>query len=339
VVPIKMLITLFFIVIFCSYICTIKLTTTMELKNVKKALFIENGFFDDMKGHFVYDLYEKLESNGVECIIIDQASQKKVEVFQNANSADLIAFASTFLYESEVKGIGDLLKNVKSPKMILGQVVGGNSLLYYVDKIWSIEELSQLSHHRLFEIISNPHYDENFTEELDLTFYPKELERLEQERIQRNKGFRKTGRRVKIKTLQAVGKQWSNLKEGNIVDELDCSSIDPNPNRGTWVMGLEEPVKLLNDSGYEEWEYEDLKASALTREFFSRGSMLHQTELMKVVSDWIKNVSGKLNATELWEWCDNLCNTVGVERRGNRSYFERRLKEYKGKYTYFKEPS
>jgi hypothetical protein len=308
-----------------------------EFLKVKKALFIENGFFNDMKGHSVYDLYEKLKENGVECVVIEQASQKKSEVFQSASSADLIAFASTFLYEAEVKGVGDLLKNIKEPKLIFGQVVAGSSLIFYIEKLWNLNELIELSHHRLFELTGNAHYFEDFYVELDMKAYPTRLAEEERERQERNKGFKKTGFKVKIKKLQAVGKQWSNLKEGDIVDELDCRSIDPNPTRGTWVMGLEEPVKLLNDSGYEEWEYEDLKARALVKEFFSRGSMLNQTSLMTTVEDWIKHVSGKLNASELWEWCDNLCETVGVERRGNRSYFERRLKEYKGKHTYFKE--
>ena len=310
------------------------------LKNVKTALFIENEIFEDMKGHNIYHLYEFLSEMGVDCKVIDRAASHKIEVFTYANKVDLIAFASTFLYANDVKGVGDLLKMVKEPKLIFGQSISSGSIVSNIESIWSLEELVQLSHHRLFEITSSPKYFEDIPDwltEIDMTVYQKEVDRLEKERIERNKGFQKTGRTVKIKKINAVGSEWSDLKEGDIVDELNCLSIDPNPSRGVWVMGKTEPVKLLNDSGYEEWEYAELNATGLAREFFSRGSSLDKTDLLNLVADWIKNVSGRLNETDLWVWCDNLCNTVGVERRGNRSYFDRRLKEYRGKYTYFKE--
>lgn len=75
----------------------------------------------------------------------------------------------------------------------------------------------------------------------------------------KNKSFKKTGYKIKIKNIIAQGAQWSTLKEGDIVDELECSEIDPNPSRGVWVMGKDEPVKLLNDSGYDEFEYSENK--------------------------------------------------------------------------------
>lgn len=180
---------------------------------------------------------------------------------------------------------------------------------------------------------------ETFGTEISMSEYHEEKAKLEKERIERNKGFRRTGRMVRIKDIKAFGPQWGNLKEGDIVQELDCSSIDPNPKRGVWVMGIDEPVKLLNDSGYEEWESEGFQANELAREFFSRGAMLHQTELMGLVKDWIIKCSGsmKLSDAELWEWCDNLCTTLKLERRVNRAYFERRLQEHRKNYVYFKE--
>lgn len=312
-----------------------------DIQKIKKALFLENEFFNDMKGHFIYDVYEHLIHKGVNCVVIDQASGKKEQVVKEATDSDAIFFASTFLYESEVKSVGNLLKALPS-KLIFGQSIGSGSLEGNIERIWKLDEILQFSHHRIFEITKNSKFledDETFYEEIDLSSYQKEKDQLEKERIERNKGFRKTGRMVKIKEIVAAGPQWGNLKEGDIVQELDCSSIDPNPKRGVWVMGVDEPVKLLNDSGYEEWEYDGCKANALVREFFSRGCMLHQTELMDLVEKWIVNCSGslKLSDAELWEWCDNLCNTLNLERRGNRRYFERRLQEHRKNYVYFKE--
>ena len=98
-------------------------------------------------------------------------------------------------------------------------------------------------------------------------------------------------------------------------------------------MGLDEPVKLLNSEGYEEWKYAELKADNLAREFFSRGNALDKEKSIQLISDWIcyGNLAN-MDSTELWDWCDELCNTIDVERRGNRSYFEQRLKEYAKKY-------
>jgi hypothetical protein len=65
--------------------------------------------------------------------------------------------------------------------------------------------------------------------------------------------------------------------------------------------------------------------------------MLHQKELMETVVQWIKRTLPEYNRSEVWEWCDTLCNTLGLERRFYRHYFERRMLEYKSKHTYFKE--
>jgi hypothetical protein len=312
-----------------------------NLQKIKKALFLENEFFDTMKGFYIYDVYEYLTHKGVNCVVIDQASGNKEQVGKEAIDSDAIFFASTFLYESEVKSVGNLLKALPS-KLIYGQSIGSGSLQSNIEKLWELDEILAFSHHRIFEITENIKFTEEgetFGEEISMSEYHEEKEKLEKERIERNQGFRKTGRMVRIKEIKASGPQWGNLKEGDVVQELDCSSIDPNPKRGVWVMGVDEPVKLLNDSGYEEWEYSGFTSGELAREFFSRGSMLHQTELMGLVQQWIRNCSGsmKLSDAELWEWCDNLCNTLNLERRGNRRYFERRLQEHRKNYVYFKE--
>jgi hypothetical protein len=312
----------------------------LEIKNqfdLERCLFIENGVFTSEEAFAVHYIYRVLKENGVECRVIERASQNSKEVYEGLKWCDSIFFSSTFLHQNEIKGLGDLIKSIKEPKTIFGQLIGGDildSLAYELESIWSLKEIVGFAHHSIYEIKGSRDFD---LVNISMSKYVSEFESSEKERIKKNKSFERTGRRVIIKKIQASGRQWSNLKEDDVVDELDCRSIDPNPSRGVWVMGLEEPVKLLNDSGYEEWEYEDLKAFALAKEFFSRGSMLEENELLNVVSDWIKNCSGKTSESELWDWCNTLCETVNVERRGNRSYFERRLKEYKSKHVYFKE--
>lgn len=315
---------------------------TKEMK-IQKALFIENEFFSSMSDTEIGRIHRRLQEMGVECKVIDQASKHKKEVFEGALWADSILFASTFLYSDEVKGVGDLLIKIPQSKKIYGYCMSGNPLVYEVENLWSLKELSDMSHHNLFEI-SHSHFDEDFGDDypwakkIDLKCYADQWKQQEEERIKKNQGFPKTGRLVKIGKIQAQGVQWSKLEEGMIIPELDCTEIDPNPKRGIWVMGFDEPVKLLNSDGYEEWEYAEVKAMCLAREFFARGNALDKKELIQAVAEWINGGGiASMDGSELWEWCDNLCSTIGVERRGNRSYFERRLKEYGKKYTYFRE--
>lgn len=309
---------------------------------IKKALFIENEFFSSMEHTEIYSIHKRLVESGVECRVIDQASKHKQQVAEGAVWADSIFFASTFLYSDEVKGVGDLMINIKEPKQIHGYCMSGRPLIYEIEELWSLEELSKMAHHTLFEI-QHSHF-EDFVDEypwrkqIDLTRYVEEWQKEEAERIAKNHGFAKTGRTVRILNVQAQGKQWSNLKAGMVVAELDCAEIDPNPARGIWVMGLDEPVKLLNSDGYNEWQYSELHAGWLAREFFARGNALDKHDLIRTVGQFINGASiGLMKGGELWDWCDQLCSTIGVERRGNRSYFEKRLTEYGKKYTYFRE--
>jgi hypothetical protein len=310
---------------------------------MKKILFIENGSFDEMKGTILGRIHKRFVSEGFEIKIVEFASQNKQQVYEGAIWCDEIYFGSTFLYPEEIKPLGDLLIKIHYPKAIYGWCIGGSdSLQYELEQIWNLEELANMSHHKVFEI-DGFDYENNrqlICNEIKMIDYKNKWDEEERIRIEKNKGFKKTGRLVLIGKVNAVGKQWSNLKEGDVLDELDCSEIDPNPKRGIWVMGFDEPVKLLNSDGYEEWKYAELKADCLAREFFARGNALDKTDLIQVVSDWIcyGNLAN-MSSAEIWDWCYELCGTIGVERRNNRSYFEGRLKEYAKKHTYFLEKS
>jgi hypothetical protein len=310
---------------------------------MKKILFIENGSFDEMKGTIVGRIHKGFVSEGFEIKIVEFASENKQQVYEGAIWCDEIYFGSTFLYPEQIKPLGDLLIKIPYPKTIYGWCIGRSaSLQYELEQIWNLEELANMSHHKVFEIdgIDYGNNRQLICNQIKMIDYKNKWDEEERIRIEKNKSFKKTGRLVLIGTVTAVGKQWSNLKEGDVVDELDCYEIDPNPKRGIWVMGLDEPVKLLNSDGYEEWRYAELKAECLAREFFARGNALDKTDLILVVSDWIcYGGISNLNGSELWDWCDKLCDTIGVERRNNRSYFEKRLKEYAEKYTYFLEKS
>ena len=318
------------------------------LLTAKHVLFLENEFWANQV--MVNDLHDHLVSLGIKCTVIDRASHRKEEIIAALPTIDVLCFESTFIYADEVKGVGDLLKKCPKPLLVFGGVIGGGcrSLSGEIERLWDVEELVEMSHHRLFELEYHKYIREDGVDwytEIDMLKYKLEWEKLEHERITKNKNMPKTGNKVLIKEIGAVGPQWSNLNKGDIVDELDCSSIDPNPKRGCWVMGEDEPVKLLNSDGYNEWEYYEPSYWALTKEFFARGnranaqSTTEYGSLFELMAEWIRNCSSELKTsdTELWEWCDTICNSVGVERRGNRSYFERRLKEYRKRFVYIRE--
>jgi len=294
---------------------------------------------EGMKGTTIFSVYDRLTDLGIECKVIDHANEHKEEVFKEAMASDAIFFSSTFLRVDEVRSIGILFAKIKEPKMIFGHVMAGRSLAVEIEDIWDLEELNSMSHHRVFEIHERSITEDGAITEIPMSVYPEQVKKKEEERIERNKGFKKTGFRVKILDLQAHGKAFSNLKKDEVVDELDCSSIETNPGRGIWVMGEGEPVKLLNSDGYNEWTYETLKAESLAKEFLSRGNRWHISSTLNVLHAWINNCSGKHDLThgDLWNWADEICSLAGVERRGNRSFFYNKLLDYRKQYNYFKE--
>jgi hypothetical protein len=305
------------------------------MKQIAKALVLENGHFSEMDGHTIDGFVRSLEKEGTKVTIINHAHQNKEQILAELPDTDAIVFASTFLYPDQIKGIGDMLKVYPKEFSVYGYVIAGGSLQSELERIWSVGEMKDLARHRIYEIEGDRIEIELV--EIDMNHYVKEWERLEKERVERNAGFPRTGRRVRVLDVKAQGPEFKVLKEGMVLDELDCNSIDPNPSRGIWVMGATEPVKLLNDDRMEEWQYEDLKASTLTREFFSMGRMLDKPDLLEVVEEWMKKSLPSYSDSEVWDWCDNLCKTLNVERRYYRHYFEGRLREYRKKHTYFKE--
>lgn len=307
------------------------------LNQVKHALFLENDLW--RKDQLINEFYKYLCDQHIECTIIDRASHRRDEVMAALPKIDAIFFQSTFLYADEVKGVGDLLKKCPKPLLVFGMPTHG-TLNEHIQNLWSVEELAQMSHHRVFELlhIYPQHADEGeWYTEVNMIAFKEQFDKAEQDRKNLYANLKKTGNKVLIKTINAFGKQWSNLKEGDIVDELDGTPIDETPERGIWVMGLTEPVKLLNSDGYDEWEFSDPTADALAREFYARGNKTNYPD-QGILADWIWRYSPiNINGTELWDWCDEICTMVGVQRRGNRRHFERRLLAYGEKFTYIRD--
>lgn len=308
------------------------------IHRIKKALFLENGSFSELRGYYIHFLYEDLVKNGIPCTVIERAHLHKEKVLKEAMEADTIIFASTFLYTDQIKGLGELIKNIPS-KLIIGQPSRTFSLEANFINIWGSEEIAKFAHHEIYEMVSLPEDTEPYLR-IDLDKYVKAVQEKKEEEKKFYAGIRRTGRMVKIKGCSTGGKEWSMLKPGDEVYELDPSEIEPDIKRGVWVMGLTQPVKLLNSDGHDEWEYANPKAIDLAMEFASKTGNLQKTELINLIGNFIGRNAGRLlmkNDGELWIWCDQLCNLLGVPRRGHRHYFDARISEYGSRYKHFSE--
>ncbi len=224
-----------------------------------KALFLENGLWEDkIEPPIVPYVKRYLDEANIPTKIVARASVFPEKVIKEIEWCDAVIFHSTFTYGDEVKGVGDLLKKVSKPLQVYGSANMGNpgQLQRRIENIWSLQELAELSRHRVFEIISTPHtgLDRVWYNEIDMSVYKTQWETKQKAIYDKNHSYKPTGRKVRIEDLEAFGAQWSLLEKGMIVDELDCSDIDPNPDRGIWVMGKDEPVKLLDERNAREYK-------------------------------------------------------------------------------------
>lgn len=159
----------------------------------------------------------------------------------------------------------------------------------------------------------------------------KEIEdaRLAAEQLYRDEApNRPTGQMVLVKTVMATGKQWANLQTGQILPALDMSQQDPRHNRGIWVMGVTEPVKLLNDSGYDEYEViisEDTPLSNIAVEVLKMVDWFEVKEkdiyaVIGFIEDALADEENKSSQLHwnLTAWLDD----NNLPRRGNRNKIE-----------------
>ena len=154
-------------------------------------------------------------------------------------------------------------------------------------------------------------------------------DRLELERImaEKEKAYndgainRPTGLKAKILRILACGNAWKTLVPGTVVDVLDMSETDPNPNRGIWVWGDGQPVKLLYDDGYKEYEIITSDLNEVAAEILKRVGIYNPTAsdafaLMGVISDALGQAEPEVAMNEnITAWLDD----KKLERRGNRS--------------------
>ena len=66
------------------------------------------------------------------------------------------------------------------------------------------------------------------------------------------KELKPAGQKIKITYCQAFGKQFENLTPDSIHDVIETPDRHKNSEmKGVWVMGVGEPVKVLNEEYIE----------------------------------------------------------------------------------------
>lgn len=156
-----------------------------------------------------------------------------------------------------------------------------------------------------------------------------------------------TNEYVLIRSVNASGKEFDVLNEGDIVPILPTPKTDEKPFWGIWVRGASEPVKLINSNFNIEYEYlgekidEEtfkLKCKGITKEIFSASSKQNMNELYLFILITINRI-GSLSDLEIYDTIQKILDNLDIPRRFYREYFYQKLLKYKSQYTYFKELS
>ena len=175
----------------------------------------------------------------------------KQEIAENVNWCTMI-FADTTLTDwGQNISMIELFASIKSPKKIC--------LVYYqlkktLDHFMQPKDYWSIKQHKIFEVERGPWndfkmYDVNI--DTEVSEYQQFIDN--EKEVRNNIKNKLTGKQVEILDIVAFNPEFNNLKKGMIVDVLDASEIDPNPKRGLWVWGINEPVKLLNEPNAIEY--------------------------------------------------------------------------------------
>ena len=291
----------------------------------KRLLLLENDVkIEKVRHRFVFNFAKEFIEKYTNGEVVHMSNLRTIDskkIFEEFNNCTDIAFQSSLVNGSEyqVEGYLRMLMRIETPINLTLRYLGGD-IKEWIVKLFEPKDLVKLSQHNFFELkrmyseddIDNPSFD--FSEETK--------EYLEQKRIEkeyRNSAEeRPTGRKIKVFGCSANGKQFENLPIGEIVDELDMSMLDPNVGRGVWIMGNGEPIKLINDSGFREFEIvlkKDITPDELLENIFSSFS-IDRYQLNNLEYEGLKNlISNDENSMTIANF---ICEYTNTPKRGNR---------------------
>jgi hypothetical protein len=296
---------------------------------MKKILIIENNHkLDRYEQCVVFNYLDTLPNTNYDVIDFSCFKSKTDdEVWNAVNECDDILCQTAVSNGSEyqLKQMVSLLAKIKESKNIYLCILG-DDMFSYMNEQFKTSELLSINHHNLYELDY-----EGTVKKMDFSYrINKYLQKLADEQKYRDKvRTRPTGRKIKILACNATGTAFKGLPIGEVVDELDMSDQDPNKNRGVWVWGNGEPVKLVSDlGGLKEYELAgdltvDDVLELITKSTDLKTNKLSHLQLrgmISVIEDKEINTMGIANY---------ICEETNIEKRGNRAVINQILTQYR----------
>ncbi len=313
--------------------------------SIKRALYIDNEGQDSQYSHsFTGILRALVTDHGGEVKELLRAFQNQDKLVELLKWCDCLCFETTFIRVEQVQAIGYLLKHLKPGTVIICRItapLAGETIIEHVLRWFDEPMIRIFNSFKLYDMPEkyiNLFNDEEqqhknyglipFNFDAYLNAFDARVKRLKDKKKLVN--FQPTGRKVLIKKVLAFGPPWANLKEGMIVDELDCLEIEENIYRGVWVEGVNEPVKLINDDDYDEFTFVEPDAIALAIECLSMLS-IPSPSMFSAFAYWLRNAP-TLSGTDVHDGLSTLC---GERKRGNYRRIRDLVAEYISRHQCF----
>lgn len=134
---------------------------------------------------------------------------------------------------------------------------------------------------------------------------------------------RTTGRKIKVLGTTAHSPAFDNLPIGEIVDELICDKLlsKGSKARGVWIWGNGEPIMLVNDHGYIEYEIATkLSTDEIINEISKQVDMSVKVEKLSPLEiEGLKHVIEDDDEDEnSMSKANDICELLKIEKRKNR---------------------
>jgi hypothetical protein len=224
-------------------------------------------------------IFQIAKKNGIDVEIIEDIYiQKREFLLQKFNEGTDFYFQSTFHYEGNIAGLARMFAEIKESKNFYICTGDQNKTSEKILQVLSHDaELAiRIKHHNFYSVgnLYSSDIEEKesklikdlfrkITPLADVANKAKFVEeKIAKEAEIKNEKWRTaklnpTGRKIKIGKVVAFNPAFNTLKEGDIVDELDPILVaDPTDRpRGVWVWGDGQPVKLLSEGEFDEFEY------------------------------------------------------------------------------------
>jgi hypothetical protein len=291
---------------------------------------------------------KKMKAEGHEVKYVFNAYDSSKEIVKLINWADVLAFHTTFTYLRQIYVLAQAIAQYrKEPLTVLidsydhdrhiqemvqldGYKFESRSETFYLDQELVDEFAYKLRNLKLFKLSWRIEHEPITVLEPMIQRHQLKLDIINKYMESRRTEQAKTGRMIRIKNTNSFGgQQWSVLKTGMVLPEIDMSMMDPDPNRGAWVMGKDEPVKILNEHPYDEFEFVVRTLHDLTEEFIKKCSVPVNEKNFAIVIGLLKD-----DELDIHDRAKLICDSLNVERRFNKSYMMDRMRKLNAQFKF-----